>query len=119
MLNLLLTDFAHNATEIWMKKTKDILWLVSNCNSDTSKRMEFVKTLQRETGLTVDIYGACGNQGKVLKENQESLLQEYKFYLAFEVSRKKTLHFMGRLCTVALNGIPGINRGFYYYLLFG
>ena len=72
----------------WMKRPKDILWIVSNCDSDTSNRMEFVKALKAAlTNLTIDIYGKCSENGQRLtKETEVTLLQEYKFYLAFENS---------------------------------
>ena len=42
-------------------KTKDILWMVSHCTTE-SKREDYVKKLQGHlTTLSVDIMGKCGN----------------------------------------------------------
>ena len=71
---------AKNYTQIVSKKKKMAAWIVSNCNDD-SRRMEFVRELQRE-GVEVDIYGKCGT-GKLEDEN---VLNQYKFYLALENS---------------------------------
>ena len=69
-----------NYINIVSRKSKMAAWIVSNCNDD-SRRLEFVRELKRE-GVEVDIYGACGT-GKL---TNESVLQQYKFYLALENS---------------------------------
>ena len=40
-------------------KTKDILWMVSNCHA-SSQREVYVEELKRVTNLTIDILGFCG-----------------------------------------------------------
>ena len=40
-------------------KTKDILWMVSHCDT-YSKREEYVKHLRKATNLTIDVLGKCG-----------------------------------------------------------
>ena len=69
-----------NYTHVVAKKKKMAAWIVSNCNDD-SRRMEFVRGLQRE-GVDVDIYGKCGTE----KFEDEYVLNQYKFYLALENS---------------------------------
>ena len=49
--NILDLDFGH--------KTKDILWMVSHCDTD-SKREVYVERLRKLTNLTIDVLGKCG-----------------------------------------------------------
>lgn len=70
-------------------KTKLAVAFISNCNK---RRMTIVKKLSEH--LPVDIYGSCGNKGRVCKTGNSKrcmsdLLSKYKFYLAFENSRCK------------------------------
>ena len=68
--------------EIFQKKTKNALWLVSHCRTQ-SRREDYVKILRNT--FPVDIYGACGlstcKKGKFCFSDMENI---YKFYLAFE-----------------------------------
>ena len=76
--------FKFNKTE-WLVKARDILWFVSNCKRDRTKRIEFARKLEKESTLTIDIYGGCG-KGRVSKEDEAQMWKNYKFYLAFENS---------------------------------
>jgi hypothetical protein len=68
-------DFSANKTEFAAA-------IISNCN-DNSKRIDFIKELQRYIPLT--IYGKCGIKCPV--ENcKEYVSSKYKFFLAFENS---------------------------------
>lgn len=69
----------------WIAKPREVLWFVSNCKTDHTKRMEFYKSLEKATSLSIDVYGKCG-KGKVPKEDEKTLWSKYKFYLAFENS---------------------------------
>jgi hypothetical protein len=69
----------------WQKKSKGILWFVSNCKTDHTGRIDFAKALEKETKLKLDIYGRCG-KGYVSKEVETAIWEDYKFYLAFENS---------------------------------
>ena len=66
--------------EIFNKKNKNILWLVSHCRTN-SRRGQYVKRMKNST--EIDIYGACGNSR--IKTN-DTFQKDYKFYLAFENS---------------------------------
>ena len=67
----------------WLSRKRDILWFVSNCKHDRTKRIEFARKLEKESALTLDIFGGCG-KGRVSKEAEDQMWTEYKFYLAFE-----------------------------------
>ncbi|KAK2168924.1 hypothetical protein LSH36_13g14027 [Paralvinella palmiformis] len=64
-------------------KSRQVLWLVSNCKSD-SRRSEYVVVLKQY--IQVDVYGNCGKadpcRGNATCSN--ALIEQYKFYLAFE-----------------------------------
>lgn len=62
------------------RKNKMAVWFVSNCYPE-SRREVIVKILQNE-GINVDIFGQCG-KGRV---DEESTINNYKFYIAFENS---------------------------------
>jgi len=81
-------------------KTKDILWMVSNCHA-SSQREVYVEELKRVTNLTIDILGFCGQdilpsrdsikKDKTLREEAEAneelfmdKVRDYKFYLSLE-----------------------------------
>ena len=49
--NIAKLDFSH--------KTKDILWMVSHCDT-TSKREVYVEHLRQATNLKIDVLGKCG-----------------------------------------------------------
>ena len=103
-------SFANYSTEQIPKKTKDILWVVSNCRSDTTGRMAFVKELRVHTNLTIDIYGACGEKGRV--KNDRNLIKDYKFYLALENSicrdyiTEKLFKVLGKGTIPVVRGAP-------------
>ncbi|XP_021346828.1 alpha-(1,3)-fucosyltransferase C-like isoform X2 [Mizuhopecten yessoensis] len=67
-------------SEKWLKKSKDIAWMVSHCGTP-SKRDDYVNILKNMT--MVDIYGKCGNK-KCHRDKTEECLKPYKFYLSFE-----------------------------------
>lgn len=69
-----------NYSEIMLRKIKMAVWFVSNCNTK-SKRDVLVQILQAN-GVDVDIYGRCGKG--FLRQND--IIEEYKFYFAFENS---------------------------------
>ncbi|CAL8135285.1 unnamed protein product [Orchesella dallaii] len=70
-------------------KTKLATWVVSNCDVQSSRRNECVQELMKY-GITVDIFGKCGNKSceRGYKENNcfPRLGKEYKFYMALENS---------------------------------
>ncbi|XP_046347811.2 alpha-(1,3)-fucosyltransferase fut-1-like [Haliotis rufescens] len=73
-----------NFTKIALKKTKSILWFVSNCKTP-SRREDYVTELRKH--IPVDIYGKCGpSQCTRDSDCQHSSFNEYRFYLAFENS---------------------------------
>ncbi|XP_071941577.1 glycoprotein 3-alpha-L-fucosyltransferase A-like [Antedon mediterranea] len=68
-------------------KTKLIAWMGSNCVKEVFwPRMEFIHRLQSH--VPVDTYGKCGNLTCLprLSKKCVNMLQQYKFYLAFENS---------------------------------
>ena len=76
-----------NFTELASSKTKDAVWVVSHCHTD-SKRELYVETLKHYIG--VETLGACGKPWCGKAHNHElgdcfSVLNtSYKYYLAFE-----------------------------------
>lgn len=69
-----------NYGEIFDKKTKMAVGLVSHCNAE-SQRDLYMKQLIR-SGLDVDIFGQCGSN--LFGGNIFELVANYKFILAFE-----------------------------------
>ena len=74
-----------NYSAIFEKKSKDVAWVVSNCET-ISKREQYVEKMGKI--INVDIFGKCGKScddkgGGCEKSN---LSKYYKFYLAFENS---------------------------------
>ena len=65
-----------------MNKTGSVAWAVSNCQT-SSERENYVNNLSKH--IKVDIFGGCGllQQPKI---GFDTVLQTYKFYLAFENS---------------------------------
>ncbi|CAG2212334.1 FUT-1 [Mytilus edulis] len=75
-----------NYTHIFLKKSKNVAWVASNCKS-VSKRYQYIKEMMKS--IDIDIYGKCGktcssswNSDTCFKD----LSKDYKFYLAFENS---------------------------------
>ncbi|XP_013385388.1 alpha-(1,3)-fucosyltransferase C-like [Lingula anatina] len=70
-------------------KSKLVAWMVSHCTTH-SRREEYVKELQKY--IPVDVYGKCGplvcKKGDT-RCSEESLNNDYKFYLVFENSLAK------------------------------
>jgi len=70
-------------------KTKQVAWLVSNCNAKNN-RLAYAHELAKY--IEVDIYGACGNL-QCNRTGPESchnrLVKHYRFFLAFENSNCK------------------------------
>lgn len=44
------TDYMFNRTE-WSLKKRDILWFVSNCGNDKTKRMEMARSIEKASSL--------------------------------------------------------------------
>ena len=78
------------------KKTKLVMWMVSNCETD-SHRERYVHKLKKY--IKIDIYGSCGSlsfpnchkKGSTVPLDDcfnadQKLIDKYKFYLAFENS---------------------------------
>ncbi|XP_063398856.1 glycoprotein 3-alpha-L-fucosyltransferase A-like [Mytilus trossulus] len=73
-----------NYTVIFEQKSKDVAWVVSNCNTH-SQRMKYVITMKKY--INVDIYGRCGKPCSSSGDNCiKKLSSDYKFYLSFENS---------------------------------
>ena len=76
-----------NYSAIFENKSKDVAWVVSNCET-ISKRKQYVQKMRKI--INVDIFGKCGkpcdDKGGGCKFNQSKY---YKFYLAFENSMCK------------------------------
>ena len=73
-----------NHTAMFSMKTKDAVWVVSNCNTP-SKREKYVKEMQKI--INVDIFGRCGKPCvKKGIDCIQNLSTYYKYYLAFENS---------------------------------
>ncbi|XP_048768263.1 glycoprotein 3-alpha-L-fucosyltransferase A-like [Ostrea edulis] len=82
------TPLVRNYSEIFRKKTKNVAWAVSNCNTP-SKREWYVKKLQQY--IDIDIYGRCGKlkcgtRSAAITECHKKFAEEYKFFLAVENS---------------------------------
>jgi len=78
------TPVNHDYNAVFDAKTRSALWVVSHCDTQ-SKRELYVQRLQA-AGLSVDIYGRCGSNGKINDTEFNSLPSKYKFYLSFENS---------------------------------
>ncbi len=82
------TSLQKNYGTIVGGKKKLVAWLVSNCGSVTSGRMEYVRLLQKF--IPVDIYGRCGTLScpgtRRTGECYDIIERDYKFYLSFENS---------------------------------
>lgn len=76
--------------ELMKAKTADVTasWVVSDCNivKGARLRMEFAKQMQEKGNFTLDIYGPCGNKGRIPRKNHDlyDVIRTYKFYFAFE-----------------------------------
>ena len=68
--------------DIVKSKTKLVAWFVSKCQT-ASRRENYIRQLMNH--VQVDVYGGCGNSS-CPKESckEETVLKQYKFYLAFE-----------------------------------
>ncbi|CAC5397943.1 FUT-1 [Mytilus coruscus] len=75
-----------NYTNIFLQKTKNVAWVVSNCNA-VSKRNKYIKEMNKT--IDVDVFGRCGKSCSS-PWNDDSCFNDlskvYKFYLAFENS---------------------------------
>ena len=72
-----------NYSEIFRKKTKDVLWIVSHCSTE-SKREKYVRQMKKI--IQVDIFGSCGKKIDCRERCRRQYSKNYKFYLAFENS---------------------------------
>ncbi|XP_056007253.1 alpha-(1,3)-fucosyltransferase fut-5-like [Ostrea edulis] len=75
-------------SEIFRRKSKNVAWAVSNCNTP-SKRELYVRKLQQY--IDVDVYGGCGKlkcgtRSAGVTECHKKFAEEYKFFLAVENS---------------------------------
>ena len=69
------------------EKPNDILWIVSNCGTQ-SKRATYVRNMMKlTTNLKIHIFGKCGDS-KLSRDPEvvAKIFEKYKFYLAFENS---------------------------------
>ncbi|XP_046325930.2 3-galactosyl-N-acetylglucosaminide 4-alpha-L-fucosyltransferase FUT3-like [Haliotis rufescens] len=75
---------AYNWDDVMKRKTRSVLWFVSNCHSG-SRREKYVEELQKY--IHVDIVGKCGKP-KCMEDNGGNQLSRcydrYRFYLSFE-----------------------------------
>lgn len=75
---------SQNYDGILRRKTNNVVWLVSNCVTD-SRREDYVKELQKY--IDVHVYGSCGNYSCYPSQSSScynTILKQYKFYLSFE-----------------------------------
>lgn len=79
-----------NWKHVTKSKYRDALWISSNCFT-RSKREDYVKILQKY--INVDVFGKCSADRKewncgrrLVHDGCFNVLNEYKFYLAFEHS---------------------------------
>ena len=75
-----------NYKHIAENKTKDAVWIVSRCQTQ-SKRLEYVNILRQY--ISIDILGACGKKLECGRRNNHNdcfdiLNTTYRYYLAFE-----------------------------------
>ncbi|XP_052244348.1 alpha-(1,3)-fucosyltransferase C-like [Dreissena polymorpha] len=73
-----------NYTDIFNRKSKLAMWVVSHCKTD-SKREIYVEKMNKYKNGTVDIFGGCGKY-KPTWEELVKIITNYKFYIAFENS---------------------------------
>ena len=78
--NILDLDFGH--------KTKDILWMVSHCDTD-SKREVYVEQLKKLTNLTIDVLGKCGKDVLSKSETTSTIGKAFRK----QSNKKKTMFF--------------------------
>ncbi|XP_060071798.1 alpha-(1,3)-fucosyltransferase C-like [Ylistrum balloti] len=64
----------------WQNKSKDFVWMVSNCKTK-GKRDLYVQKLRKLTA--VDVYGKCGTE-KCPRKDTAKCLNLYRYYLSFE-----------------------------------
>jgi alpha-1,3-fucosyltransferase len=94
-----LTNFEGTAQMTWekntnyeipyhLKKNKIAAALISNCEGDKSKRIDFINKLRKF--IPIDVYGGCGEKkcpiSQIRSACKELIANEYKFYFAFENS---------------------------------
>ncbi|XP_063412060.1 glycoprotein 3-alpha-L-fucosyltransferase A-like [Mytilus trossulus] len=74
-----------NYTRIFLQKSKNVAWVVSHCNS-SSTRNEYMQEMNKT--IDVDVFGLCGKPCSLWNEDPcfNDLSKVYKFYLAFENS---------------------------------
>lgn len=86
MFNIRKKPLNRNYSEIFRRKSRDAVWAVSRCPTQ-SRRGEYVKHLQ-DFGLSVDLFGKCSKDKRVVPESQllSAINEKYKFYLSFESS---------------------------------
>ncbi|XP_071110790.1 glycoprotein 3-alpha-L-fucosyltransferase A-like isoform X3 [Haliotis cracherodii] len=103
-----------NYTDIVLRKTRSVLWLVSHCDTQ-SKRKEYVEELRKY--IDVDIYGKCGN---LTCEGQQcdNLWNKYWFYLSFENSMCKDYVTEKFFNTFIKRIVPVVRGGADYRTLF-
>ena len=108
-----------NYTHILPRKSKDIVWMVSNCKT-TSGRQKYVKELR--TFGDVDIFGNCGwlkcpRFGEERDCMRRLLNDTYKFYLSFENSLCRD-YATEKIFNTAKHDIIPVVRGGYNISLF-
>ena len=75
------TKFDENKN-FYSSKTKLATAMISNCNDNHSKRLAYIKNMQKY--MSVDIFGKCGK--KCVNCSRAELAKDYLFYLSFENS---------------------------------
>jgi len=76
-------DSSQQAVDYSIGKTKQVAWLVSNCNAKNN-RLEYAHELVKY--IDVDIFGACGSLtcNRTGPDSCYNLVMKYRFFLAFE-----------------------------------
>ena len=69
--------------ELILSKNKNIMWIVSHCETD-SKREMYVAELSKH--IDVDVFGGCGDKQLSMADEAKFLDHDYRFYLSFENS---------------------------------
>ncbi|XP_077284849.1 alpha-(1,3)-fucosyltransferase C-like isoform X3 [Arctopsyche grandis] len=108
-------DVSRDIKDEIKKKSKTAAWFVSNCKT-LSGRENYARDLQthlKKLGLTLDIYGRCGNL-KCPRDDMSScwkmLKDDYLFYLSFENSFSED-YTTEKLLHAVLNDVVPIVMG--------
>ncbi|CAC5410820.1 FUT-1 [Mytilus coruscus] len=99
----------NNYTSVYMNKTKDVAWIVSDCRTQ-SNREAYVKELSKY--IDIDIYEKCGKPCLFKDDCKTHLSKPNRFYLSFEnaLCKDYLTEKIANLYTTSRNCIP-IFRG--------